>query len=89
MVLEFLSPIKWRGEDGLVGTQQNSTDFAMIHLTVIPAQLTPRQMWMREGPKCKAIIEKERSSDAWKCFWCGWDKKCRRRIGRDAAMEKQ
>jgi ubiquitin C-terminal hydrolase len=54
-----------------VGTQQTSTDFAMFDLTVIPAQLTPHQMWMRECPKCKTIIEKEHSSDAWRCFWCG------------------
>jgi len=72
-----------------VGTQQSSTDFAMFDLTVIPAQLTPHQMWMRECPKCKTIIEKEHSSDAWKCFCCGWDQKCRSRIRRGAAMEKQ
>ena len=34
---------------------------------------TPRgQFWIRECPRCKAPIEKQRPSDGWKCPGCGW-----------------
>jgi len=39
---------------------------------IITWETARRQVWSRECPGCKAPIEKQRPSDAWKCLRCGW-----------------
>ena len=56
-----------------MGALQNVASFELIDLNIISVDMAAHLMWMRECPRCAACIAKVQSSDAWKCFICGWD----------------